>query len=485
MAISYEEQSEQPSNWPTPLEAAGFTRFSRSQEITDYCFALSSAFAEAKVETWGYSVKGKPITALHIRRCEPSCEPLRVVLIGSQHGASEAAGGEALLVIARQLLENDLGDLLDALEFYILPNANPDGRDADSSRNANDINLNRDYILLSQPESRAIDRALARIKPHVVLDAHESAALKRKSLGLEGYMTEFQAQLDFANNPGISADVQNFCEHSFLNPLLESLNQSGLHAQRYIKEIGSTTQPLTHGGVTARIFRNKAGLGGALSFLLETRMDPKDGRYDSFRNIRVRRGKQHICLRLFLRQVMALAAAIKEIHETHQTSRRDIDCILHADYILHPHEPRSQLPLRIIETQTITHVEFVNHRHLRICQPIPRPVAYIVTEKTELFAHFLSRHSIVFERLGERAEIPVVGLKVLSVGGAEEADIEVESCATTLRVNSNALMVPLDQPSGLLIPQLLEPQSTGSLFAEPRIRGTICVGKFLSAYRYY
>ncbi len=475
------------SKWQTPLESAGWARFSRSCEMTLFLHELAAGHDDAQVETWGYSVKGQPLTALRLQRClgDADASKLRVLLVGSQHGASEAAGGEALLVIARQCLHGDLQCLLDVMDLYLLPNANPDGRDADSSKNANDVNLNRDYVLLSQPESRALDQALARIQPHVVLDAHESAALKRKSLGLEGYMTTFDVQLDAANNPGVTQDIQGFCEASILQPFLDAITRGGLHAQRYIKEIGSTRQPLTHGGITARVFRNKAGLGGALSFLLETRMDPKDGVYPTFRNIQLRRSKQLFCIRQFLELLRVKAADVLANCEKHRVSHLASHCVLHADFVEHPHEPITRLPLRRLDTLEITEIGFVNHRHLRLHAPIELPQAYYVADHLDWMAHMLRRHSLVFERLKEECSVDVETLMLSGIDSGEDAALSVITARRRVLLPRGSLRIPVGQARGLLLPQLLEPQSTSSFFAYSHYRKRCLASDPFFVYRAY
>lgn len=474
-----------PARWPTPLELAQFRRFSRSLEINDYLCQLAGSSEWAQLAVWGASVNGTPLNAIHLGSpaIADNGQRLRVVLVGSQHGGSEAAGGEALMVLARQLLHEDLRPLLAHMDIHILANANPDGRDADTSKNAHGVNLNRDYVMLLEPESLAIDQALARIRPHVVLDVHESAALKRKSLGLEGYMTEFQAQLEMANNPGIDAGVQQFSEQAILQHTLLLIATGGLPSQRYIKEIGSTQQPLTHGGITTRNLRNKAGLCGALSFLLETRMDPKDGQYSSFRNIQVRRSKQLFCIRQFLQvisqQVPAILAAVAQLAH----SRSAPECVLRADYVTPPAAPILRLPLRRIATQTVTEVEFVNQRHLQWQAPVARPPAYYVTRHTALFAELCVRHSLQFETLAEARHARVTGLRILNMVDDEEGALEVAAQPMQLELTPGCLRIPLNQPRGLLIPQLFEPGSASSVFHYPRFRALCTVNQLLFVYR--
>lgn len=470
------------STCPTPLEQVNYQRFSTAGEIHAYLQTLAATSPAAHYERWGSSVLGQPVAALRLCATDalPANQRLRVMLVGCHHGASEAAGGEALIQLARQLLHEDLQPLLKQLEIYLLPDANPDGRDADSSKNANKVNLNRDYVLLSQPESYALDQALNRIRPHVVLDAHESAALKRKTLAVEGYMTEFQAQIDYANNPAIPLLTQNFCERVILNPLLERITDKGLQAQRYIREISSVSQALTYGGVTAHIFRNKAGVCGALSFLLETRMDPKYGVYASFRNIHVRLSKQMLCIREFLTLLNEQKQAIlNEFDMVSQLMPGDV-CALNVDYVEHPHEPVSRLPMRRIDSQELVDIEFINHRHTIQHTLITRPHAYIITQHIERISAVLVRNALDFEIIQTETIINAIALRVPGIPQTDA--FSVQMIPTRLQVLPGFLRVPLAQARGNLVPQLLEPQSSSSLFQHASFR-TVLVDQ-VSAFIY-
>lgn len=464
----------QPSSiYPTPLEKVNYQRFSTAAEIHTYLQTLAATSPAAHYECWGFSVLGKPVAALRLCAADalPVNQRLRVLLVGCHHGASEAAGGESLVQLARQLLHEDLHPLLKQLEIYLLPDANPDGRDADSSKNANKVNLNRDYVLLSQPESYAIDQAMNRIRPHVVLDVHESAALKRKTLAVEGYMTEFQAQIDYANNPAIPLLTQKFCERVILNPLLARITDKGLSAQRYIREISSVSQALTHGGVTAPIFRNKAGVCGAFSFLLETRMDPKYGVYASFRNIHVRLNKQLLCIREFLALLVEQKQVIlNEFDRASQPMPGDV-CALNVDYVEHPHEPVSRLPMRRIDSQELVDIEFINHRHTIQHTLITRPHAYIITQHIEHIRAVLARNALDFDIIQTETIVNAVALLVEATPQTD--DFSVQAIPTRLHVLSGFLRVSLAQARGNLVPQLLEPQSSSSLFRHTSFRPMI------------
>jgi hypothetical protein len=131
------------------------------------------------VDIIGHSVEGRPIRAVRIGAPtpRPMTDRAALVILCCQHG-HEPAGREAVL----QLLIDDLATTVDAgvvglLETHnvvIIPTVNPDGFSAERRENANDEDLNRDHIALTQPETRAVHTVLGQCRPLALLDAHET-----------------------------------------------------------------------------------------------------------------------------------------------------------------------------------------------------------------------------------------------------------------------------------------------------------------------
>ena len=452
----------------TPLEHHHFQRYSSSEEVAGFLRALTAAAGPyAKLERIGQSAQGREILALV---CDASAAAprsrakLRVLMVGSQHGASEAAGCEALLYLARAVLLGDLQGLLDDFELVLIPNANPDGRELDSSRNGNDININRDYVLLSQPESCALDAAVLRYAPEVVLDAHESASLKRHTLGREGYLTDFEAQFDVANSPAIPPALLRYAETEFLPALIRGVEARGLRTQRYIREITSTQQPITHGGLTVRKFRNKAGLRGALTVLLETPMEPKADSYPTFRNIGARADKQWSCIQTFLavikQQQQAISGALAR--SARLAPRTQIP--LNGSYFQPAGSPQVVINLRRRDTYLLAPIAFEDHRTVRAHDFLVLPDAYVITAHTSLFASLLARHQIPFEVVAESVEARLES-EIFAGGASVERACEVlDTWAERTPLPVGSLYVPITQSAGRLLPLLLDPRSLSSVF---------------------
>ena len=441
----------------TPLEMQGHARLSTPQEITTFLTRLAPCVPGAQLWPLGHSAGGQALTALRLPARSAQQASLRVLLVGGQHGASEAAGGEALLTLARELAAGEGGAGLEHLEFVIYPDANPDGRALDSSRNAEEVNINRDFVLLTQPETRALDRLLREFAPHVVLDAHESAILKHKSLALEGYMTDFETQFDCANNPAIPAALRDYTEAVMLPALIARVAARGIPAQRYIREILSLSQVLTHGGLTARKLRNRAGLSGALSFLLETRMDPKQGLYHSYRNIAVRAAKQLLAQRVFITLLAEQRAAILALLDGHALCTTPLT--LDPAYARSEPQRSLRIPLRAIADGKLREFEFPDYRRV-VCGPsIDLATHYWITAQQQVFARLLDSHGFAYHTLTAALERSLMVQDMPVAGAAWPA-----ARCQVRRVPAGSLQVPVTGPRARLLALLLEPRSTSSVF---------------------
>ncbi len=124
------------------------------------------------LETLGFSVQGRALLSLKIsdyptlRELEPE-----VRIVGTHHG-NEWISTEIPLLLAQYLVNNYGSDptvttLVNEREIYIIPMVNPDGHEMQQRRNANSVDLNRDYGYMwdgwgnspapySQPETQAM-----------------------------------------------------------------------------------------------------------------------------------------------------------------------------------------------------------------------------------------------------------------------------------------------------------------------------------------
>ena len=119
----------------------------------------------------GRTVEDRPIW-----RCDLGAGSTTMIVC-LQHG-TEPASREAGLQLVRDLAYSSDPDVISYLETHrvvVMPTVNAD-RVATARNNANNVNLNRDWFRLTQPETHAVQEAILDAAPAVLLDAHETLA---------------------------------------------------------------------------------------------------------------------------------------------------------------------------------------------------------------------------------------------------------------------------------------------------------------------
>src|SRR5512136_198622 len=148
------------------------------------------------VSVEGTSVGGHPLYLVHATR--GATATWRVLFYAQQHG-DEVSGKDALLYLVREIARNP--ELLPHdVDLWIMPMVNPDGAEADTRRNSAGTDLNRDHIVLEQPETQALHRVARRLRPDVAVDCHEftrDSEERRK----HGWIAWPDITMDGLNNP--------------------------------------------------------------------------------------------------------------------------------------------------------------------------------------------------------------------------------------------------------------------------------------------
>jgi hypothetical protein len=465
----------------TPFEASGARALPTSAEISAWLARLAEVSPAAGIVRFGSSAGGRPLEALRLSERpafledgRPDPARLRVLLVGSQHG-TEPSGAEALQQLARELAAGSLRPLLGSLDVVVVANANPDGRDLRRRTNAAGVNLSTDFVLMTQPETRALAELLRSFAPHAVLDLHESALWKRRSLGAQGWLTDFETQVEYANHPNVEPALAALARDRFVPALLDRIERAGLRAQPYVGEIVDASQSITHGGLTLRNLRNYAGFAGAVSILVENRLDPPGRAYPTPRNLAERVRKQALCARAFLELAVRERGSIRARVESARGSwRRPAPVALAASWALDPARPAIEIPLRRAETGALVLHRFAYRGRIERGDALALPAAYAVLGASASLRALLAAHGIALEAVPAPFAAQAVVQRVSAVervprfvGGVEvaaELALATSESVETRALEPGALRISLAQPAARLVALLLEPRSTTGVF---------------------
>lgn len=219
-----------------------------------------------EVREIGRSAGGRPLLAARLER-DPAATDWTVLLIGQQHG-DEPAGGTALVHLVAAIAA-DPARLPPDVALWVVPIANPDGAAAGTRRNGAGADLNRDHLVLAQPETLALHRLARAIAPDVVVDCHEFAR-DSADYAARGWREWPLITMDTANLPWLPAAVYDV-GLAWVEAARGRMAAAGFEYRRYLVGGAPPDGELRPSSTDADDARNGLALqAGALGFIIES-----------------------------------------------------------------------------------------------------------------------------------------------------------------------------------------------------------------------
>ena len=132
---------------------------------------LNIWFKKTSISVIGSSVENRPIKSITLGNGDSK------ILLWSQMHGDESTTTRALMQLIPWLLATEQKPLRDNLSVCIIPQLNPDGAFTYTRENANGIDLNRDAIHLSQPESKCLRDFFHFFKPDYCFNLHDQRTI--------------------------------------------------------------------------------------------------------------------------------------------------------------------------------------------------------------------------------------------------------------------------------------------------------------------
>jgi len=145
------------------------------QDLQEYDH--SSGKGRMALSSIGSSVEGRGLWMVTLSDpANVSADVPKVFFLCRQHGHEPASTQGAIRFIQKLVCadtDSPLAQCLQHATIYIVPMANPDGAERFVRHNAHNVDLNRDWLRQTQPETKAIVRAIYSIRPNYITDQHE------------------------------------------------------------------------------------------------------------------------------------------------------------------------------------------------------------------------------------------------------------------------------------------------------------------------
>ncbi|MGB2873901.1 MAG: DUF2817 domain-containing protein [Gaiellaceae bacterium] len=210
----------------SPRSAATVAAFAVASMLSLTAVALASHPDRlvSRTESLGLSALGRPLFVLE--RGDPDAR-FKELVVGCIHG-NEPAG-----IQIAELLEST--PLPHETALFVVENANPDGVAANTRTNGHGVDLNRNFPwhwyrhgargdphysgprALSEPESRALARLIARVRPSITIWFHQPLGLVDESGGSVAVERRFAAlvHLPLLRLPRYGGGATDWQDHRF------------------------------------------------------------------------------------------------------------------------------------------------------------------------------------------------------------------------------------------------------------------------------
>lgn len=423
-----------------------------------------------------------------------------VLLFANIH-AGEVDPKEALIMLARELAGGEHRELTEKLVVAILPIYNADGNErlgpAATHRpgqngpdpvgvreNADGLDLNRDFIKLEAPETRALVRFMNEWDPAVVLDGHTT----------NGSHHRYLVTTAGPKSPSGDAGVARFWRDRYIARVMRGFEQtSGGPAFWYGNFEGEFEG--TPGWTRWETFPAEArfgttyiGLRGRLSVLLESySYAPFSERVLGSRVFALETLRATAEMRGEIRKVLARADAEPIAGRTIAIASKSAN--LGTVAVKGYEEPSTQPGANGLSgTPKDYAVELWDG--FEAAQTVVAPQAYAILNPADKVAEVLRAHGVKTERLVAERIIKGERLRVMTAASASrlfQGHAMVRATVNTepadISLPAGTLLVPTDQPLGRLVVYLLEPASEDGLTTWNFFDDSLTIGQLMPIVR--
>jgi hypothetical protein len=464
---------------PVNNRYAKLTSFS---ELSSYVEILGRQSSILKTEIIGHSVKGRNIYALKFSSSVfgRDSSKIRVLIFAQQHG-NEQSGKEGALLLAAELLKPGNRYLFDKIDLALVPQVNPDGSELNRRRNANGADLNRNHLILTEPETIALHQLFDRYLFEATLDVHEYS-----SYGEEwrkyGYRKNSDVNIGSTTNLNVAEGIRKLSDSTYLPYIFAYLKERNFSSFTYCPGGPPGISYIRHSTFDINDGRQSFGIQGTFSFIQEG----MNGRDDSIENLQHRAEGQMAGMRGLLEYVYSNREKVKTLVEAERKK------------LLSP-GPGQEISVQSVhaangQSLTITLFSYYSGRDSLVTVTDYRPVVKSVYDVSEPLGYLIPEECaglLEWARRQSLKQSPLKGisgyrLMEYSITSIDSADFEGDKVADpgltvkmreNLRPGAGFIFIPASQLKGRLILLALEPKSMLGLATYEKYASLLQAGK--------
>jgi len=448
----------------TPLEKNNYQKVTSYDELAAYVQLLDQKSDLLKTEIIGQSVQGRNLYAMLFSSSGFGNDKskIRVLFLAQQHG-NEQSGKEGALLLTEALLRPENSYLFDKIDLAIIPQMNPDGSETNTRRNGHNADLNRNHLLLTEPEPLALHRFFDRYLFDVTMDVHEYSPYGEDWLKY-GYRKNADITLGGTTNPNVSEKIRELSNREVLPFVFNYLKYRNFSSFVYCPGGPPEVDYFRHSTFDINDGRQGFGIENTLSFIQEG-MNGKDNFVE---NLRHRSEGQMTGMRGMLEFVFTQKNEITKLVSDERaklvSGQPDEKVSIQSEHT--GNGQKLNIPLYSYFSGKDTMVVVSDYRPVvKSLTDVQKPVGYLVPKQLKELLDWAGRHALICNDYLQQKGFKIEQYYINTIDSIDfEGDMIVNPLVETREfhgkiASSDYLFIPTNQLKGNLLVLALEPKS--------------------------
>jgi hypothetical protein len=472
----------------SPLEKNDFQKVTSYYELSAFVHQLDEISTLLTIETIGQTVQGRNLYALKFSSSEfgKDKSKIKVLFFAQQHG-NEQSGKEGSLLLAQALLKPENRYLFDKIDLAIIPQINPDGSEQNKRRNGNNIDLNRNHLILTEPETQVLHKFFDKYLFEVTIDVHEYSPYGG-AWEKYGYRKNADETLGTTTNPNVSEKIRDFSNDNVFPYWLKYLNTNKFSSLIYCLGGPPEVNYMRQSTFDINDGRQSFGIQNTLS-LIQEGLNGTDNFVD---NLKHRAEGQMTGMRGILEYVYLYKAEIKDMVVTDRkalaSGKSNPKVSIQSEHV--SNGEKLSLPLLSYSTGKDTVVIVNDYRPVaKSVFDVQKPVGYLIPKNAKDLVEWAEKQALIVSDFKAKKGLKIEQYFIKSI---DSIDVEREKIVNPNveitgfkgdMVEADYLYIPTAQLKGNMIVLALEPKSEIGLSMYTEYSHLLKVGEMFPVLR--
>jgi hypothetical protein len=253
----------------TPLQKSDYKKITSHSELSQFIKEIDEKTDLIKSEVLAKSVEGRELFAVYFSKdgFGKDESKIKVLIFAQQHG-NEQSGKEGALLLINELLKQENQYLFDKIDFALIPQMNPDGSEKNQRRNGNGMDLNRNHLILTEPETMGLHNLFNKYLFEVTMDVHEYWPFGEE-WKKNGYRRNFDETIGAMTNINISEDLRSLSYNTYLPVIFKYISEKNFSVFHYLPGGPPEVNYLRYSTFDINDGRQSLGIQNTFSFIQE------------------------------------------------------------------------------------------------------------------------------------------------------------------------------------------------------------------------